>query len=183
MTTTTLLKLSVFMHPMSELKNQLCPICMEKKLVLREEEMDIPHFGMTFIFTMQCEGCGYKKTDLESAEPRKPCTYTIEVSEEKDLNARVVKSSEGMVKIPHIMTIESGPESEGYITNVEGLLTKVKQVLESSYEAEEDDSLKNKLKNMIKKLNKVLACHESIKIIIQDPSGNSAIISDKAVQS
>ena len=167
----------------NELKNQQCPICMEKKLTLREEEMDIPHFGLTFIFTMQCEGCGYKKTDLESAEQKEPCTYTIEVSEEKDLNARLIKSGEATVKIPHIITIESGPESEGYITNVEGLLTRIKKILESSYEAEEDDSAKNKLKNMIKKLNKVLACHESIKIIIQDPTGNSAILSDKAVKS
>jgi len=156
---------------------------MEKKLTLREEEIDIQHFGLTFIFSMTCEGCGYKKTDLEAAEQKEPCTYTIEVSDEKDLNARLIKSGEATIKIPHIMTIDSGPESEGYVTNVEGLLTRVKKVIESSCEAEEDDTLKNKLKNMIKKLNKVLACHESIKIIIQDPSGNSAILSDKAVKS
>ena len=165
-----------------ELKNQPCPICSERKCTLREEEIDVPFFGKTFIFTMTCEACGYRKADVEAAEHKEPCKYTIEVSEEADLNARIVKSSEGTVKIPHIMTIESGPESEGYITNVEGLLTKVKKVLESSYEAEEEDDNKNKLKNMIKKVNKVLACHEAIKITIEDSSGNSAIISDKAVK-
>ena len=165
-----------------ELTGQQCPICGEKKCTLREEETDVPYFGKTFIFSMTCEGCGYKKADIEAAEQKEPCRYTMEVSEEKDMNARIVKSSEGTVKIPHIMTIESGPESEGYITNVEGLLTKVKKVLESSYEAEEEDDNKNKLKNMIKKVNKVLACHESIKITIEDPTGNSAIISEKAVK-
>ena len=156
---------------------------MEKKLTLLEEEIDVPHFGLTYIFTMTCEHCGYKKSDIESAEQKPPCTYTIEVADEKDLNTRLIKSSEATVKIQRIMTIESGPESEGYVTNVEGLLTRVKKVLESSYEAEEEDTSKNKLKNMIKKLNKVLACHESIKIVIEDRTGNSAILSDKAVKS
>ena len=165
-----------------ELRDQLCPICMKKKCTLREEETDVPYFGKMYIFSMQCEECGYRKSDVESAEQKEPCRYTLEISQEEDLNARVVKSSEGTVKIPHIMTIESGPESEGYITNIEGLLTRVKKVLESSYEAEEEDDNKNKLKNMIKKLSKVLACHESIKITIEDPTGNSAIISNKVVK-
>ncbi|HLC75398.1 MAG TPA: ZPR1-type zinc finger protein [Candidatus Nanoarchaeia archaeon] len=166
-----------------ELTGQQCPICRENKCTLREEEMDVAYFGKTFIFSMTCEGCGYRKADVESAEQKEPCKYTLEISEDADLNARIVKSSEGTVKIPHIITIESGPESEGYVTNVEGLLTRVKKILESSYEAEEEDNNKNKLKNMIKKLNKVLAGHEKLTITISDPSGNSAIISDKAIKS
>jgi zinc finger protein len=166
-----------------ELKNQQCPVCMEKKLTLREDETDVPHFGLTYIFTMLCEGCGYKKSDIECAEKKEPCKLAFEISDEKDLNAMLVKSGEATVKVPHIMTIESGPESEGYITTVEGLLTRVKNVLESSYNAEEDDDNKRKLKNMIKKLHKVMAGHEKLKITIDDPSGNSAILSEKAVKS
>ncbi len=166
----------------TELKNQQCPICNERKLTLREEEIDIPHFGKTFIFSMTCEGCGYRKADVESAEQKQPCTYTLDVTDEKDLNIRIVKSGEAMVKIPHIMTIEPGPSSEGFITNVEGLLDRVKKVLQSTLDAEEEDSNKKKLKNMIKKVSRAMAAHESIKIIIEDKTGNSAIISEKAVK-
>jgi C4-type Zn-finger protein len=36
---------------------------------------------------------------------------------------------------------------------------------------------------LIKKINKILFGTQKIKITIEDPSGNSAIISDKAVKS
>ena len=162
-----------------ELKNQQCPICREPKATLREEEMDVPHFGVTFIFSITCEGCGYRKADVESAEEKTPCRCTFEVADDKDLNVRVVKSGEATVKIPHIMTIEPGPTSDGYITNVEGLITRVKDVLESTMKSEEEEADQKKLRNMIKKLNRVLAGHEPLKIIIEDPTGNSDIISEK----
>ena len=165
-----------------ELKNQQCPICRENKLTLREEEVDVPHFGLTYIFSMTCEGCGYRKSDVESAEAKEPVRYTFECSDDKDLNVRIVKSSEGLVKIPRIMNIEPGPASEGYVTNVEGLLGRVKDALESAMNAEEEEEDQNKLRNMIKKVNKAMAGHEPIKIIIEDPTGNSAIISEKAVK-
>ena len=44
-------------------------------------------------------------------------------------------------------------------------------------------ALKKKAKNMLKKLNRTMWGQEKLKIIIEDPSGNSAIISDKAKKS
>lgn len=164
----------------TELKNQQCPICRENKLTLREEEIDVPHFGQTYIFSMTCDGCGYRKSDIESAEQKEPCRYTFEVADDKDMNIRVVKSGEATVKIPYIMNIEPGPASEGYVTNIEGLLERVKGALESAMNAEEDESDKKKLRNMIKKVSKVMVGREKLKIIIEDPTGNSAIISEKA---
>ena len=163
-----------------ELKGQQCPICSEKKLALREEEVDIPHFGRTFIFSMNCEGCKYSKSDIEAAEHKDPIKYTLDVDSDKDMDIKIIKSGEAIVKIPYIMTIEPGPTSEGYITNVEGLLTKVRKVLESAEESEDDSDAKKKVRKMIKKLNKVMMGREKLKIIIEDPTGNSAILSDKA---
>ncbi len=50
-------------------------------------------------------------------------------------------------------------------------------------EAEEDEEDKKKAKNLLKKLLNITWGKEKQKIIIEDPSGNSAIISDKAVKS
>ncbi|PIZ51015.1 hypothetical protein COY27_05155 [Candidatus Woesearchaeota archaeon CG_4_10_14_0_2_um_filter_33_13] len=168
---------------MAELKGQKCSFCNENKLVLREDEVEIPHFGRVFVLSMECEACGYRKADLEPAEEKDPCKYTFEVKSEDDLNVKVVKSSDATVKIPHVMTIESGPASDGYITNVEGLLNRVKQMIESSVDGEDDETLKKKGKNLVKKLNKVLVGREPLKIILEDPTGHSAIISDKAQKS
>jgi len=41
--------------------------------------------------------------------------------------------------------------------------------------------VKRNAKNLLKKLWKVELGDEKLKIVIEDPSGNSAIISDKAV--
>lgn len=168
---------------MVELAGQKCALCGEHKSTLSETDLDIPHFGKVFVLTIECAACGYKKSDIELAEKKEPCKYTFEVATEEDLNVRIVKSSEATVKIPQIITIEPGPAADGYVTNVEGLLQNVKTVIESNMDSEEDEDVKNKARNMIKKLGKVLVGREPLKIIIEDPMGFSAIISDKAVRS
>ena len=168
---------------MPELKSQKCNFCGKNKLTLKEEIIDIPYFGKVFVLSMECEGCGYHKSDVEPAEKREPCKYTLEIDCEDDLSIKIVKSGEATVKIPRIITIEPGPASEGYVTNVEGLLKRVKKIIESAVDGEDDPVAKKKAKNMIKKLNKVIVGRERLKIIIADPSGHSAIISDKAHKS
>lgn len=168
---------------MPELKNQPCPICHNKTLTLREEERDVPYFGKCYLFSMNCSTCKYSKSDLETTEKHEPSKYTVEIDNEKDMSIRIVKSSEATVKIPHITTITPGPASEGYITNVEGLLNKVKEQIEVLKNDAEDEEDKKKAKNLLKKLQRVMWGREKLKIIIEDPSGNSAIISEKAVKS
>jgi len=164
----------------SVLKGQDCPFCHKKTLVLTEEDTEVPYFGKLFIFSMSCESCKTHKSDIEAAEKKEPCRFTLEVKGKEDLNIRVVKSSEASIKIPHVGSIEPGPASEGYISNIEGIIQRMKEQIEKIRDTEEDETLKKKAKNLLKKIQKVLWGEESMKIIIEDPSGNSAIISDKA---
>lgn len=168
---------------MATIDKQPCPICNKKEMSLTEEEMEVPYFGKMFLFSMRCNACHYYKADIEAAETKDPSKYVFEVDGEEDLKVRVIKSGEATVKIPHIMTIEPGTASNGYITNIEGILNRVKHMLEVSKDEEEDATKKKKLKNMLKKIQKVIWGNEKIKITIEDPSGNSAIISEKAVKS
>lgn len=165
---------------MDEIKNQPCPICGKNTCTLREESKEIPYFGKVYVFGIECSNCDFKKSDIEIEEKNEPAKWTLNVETDEDLNIRIIKSSEATLKIPRIITVSPGPDSEGYVTNVEGLLLKVKKVIEDSIESEDDKDVKKKTWNMIKKINKVLVGREKIKIIIEDPSGNSAIISDKA---
>jgi zinc finger protein len=171
------------MSVVSELKNQKCHLCGENKLILREQDVDIPHFGLTYVLSMECEACGFKKSDIECAEKKEPCKYAFDFESEADLNIKIIKSGEATVKIPHIITIEPGVVSEGYITNIEGLLDRIKKVIESTIDGEEDEEIKNKARNQVKKLGRALVGREKLKIIIEDPSGHSAILSDKAIRS
>ena len=167
----------------ASLGGQLCPICGKKTLTLLEEEIEVPFFNKMFVFSMTCSSCKYHKSDVEALEKKDPVKFTIEIDSEEDLKIRVIKSAQATVKIPRIITIESAANSNGYITNVEGVINRVMNVIESVRDNEEDKAKRKKAKNLLKKLNKVLWGQEKLKIIIEDPTGNSAIISEKAVRS
>ena len=163
--------------------HQTCPLCGQNTLILTERETEVPYFGNVYLFSMTCNSCKYHKADVEAMEHKDPVKYEFEISSEEDMKVRVVKSSEAIVKLPHLATITPGPASQGYVTNIEGILNRVKYQVETVKEAEEDEAEKKKAKNLLKKMTKIAWGQEKQKIIIEDPSGNSAIISDKAVKS
>src|SRR5574342_508038 len=164
------------------LSGQQCPMCGKKELTLTEGESEVPFFGKIFLFSMHCNACHYHKADVEAAESREPARYTFEINGKDDLNVRVIRSSEGIVKIPHVGSIEPGPNAEGFVSNIEGIIEKFKKQIEVLRDTAEDDEDKKKAKNLLKKLQNVLWGSEKLKVIIEDPSGNSAIISEKAVR-
>src|SRR3989344_753399 len=166
---------------MNELKNQPCPFCNKKTLTLIEEEKEIPYFGKCFLMTMDCSNCKYHKFDIESSERKDPVRYTFTVKDKKDMNVRVVKGSEATVKIPTLrMEVKPGIGSIGYISNIEGVIRRFKKIIEDQRDNAEKDSVKKQAKNLLKKLWKVENGEMEIRIIIEDSSGNSAIISERA---
>jgi zinc finger protein len=165
------------------IEKQPCPICNKKSLTLMEREEEVPYFGKMAIFSMTCSECKYHKADIEALEKKDSSKFTFEVSSEEDLKVRLIKSSEATIKIPHITTITPGPSSQGYITNVEGLLNRVKKEIETLRDSVEDNNDRKKAKNMLKKIQKVMWGREKLKIILEDPTGNSAIVSENAIKS
>ena len=160
-----------------------CPLCHQNTLILNERETEVPYFGKVYLFSMTCDNCKYHKADVEAVERKEPSKFTFEISSEEDMKVRVVKSAEATVKIPHISTITPGPASQGFVTNIEGILNRVKYQIETLRDTAEDDEDRKKAKNLLKKLLNIMWGREKQKIIIEDPSGNSAIISDKAEKS
>jgi len=167
------------------IEGELCPFCNEKTLTLMETARDIPFFGVCHIFSMDCSNCKYHKADVEAENATgEPVKYTLDISEEADMKIRVIKSSEATVKLAYIGEIEPGETANGYITNVEGILNRIKvqiEHLKDAADAEEDD-IKTKAKNQLKKLTRIMWGQEKAQLVIEDPTGNSAIISPKAVK-
>ena len=167
----------------ADFEQQPCPLCHEKTLILTERETEVPYFGKVYLFSMTCSNCKYHKADVEATEQKEPVKYEFEISSEEDMKVRVVKSSEATVRLPHIATISPGPAAQGYVTNIEGILNRVKYQIEAAKEMEENEEDKKKAKNLLKKILNITWGKEKQKIIIDDPGGNSAIISDKAIKS
>jgi len=169
---------------MQILEKQRCPLCGDASLTLLEKEEDIPYFGKTYLFSMQCDSCGYNKSDVEAKEHKDPCVITFTVEKESDMKVRVVKSSEATIKIPGIrMSVTPGPASEGYVSNIEGVLQRFRKILEDQRDLSEEVEEKKHAKNLLKKLWKVQNGDVPLKMVIEDPSGNSAIISERAIVS
>lgn len=165
---------------MNQIKNQRCPICHKNTLTLTEITKEIPYFGKIFIFSMKCSSCKYSISDIESETKKEPSKYIFEITSSKDMNIRVVKSSNATIKIPQLkMSVKPGPASEGYISNIEGILDRFVKIIEKEKQSE-DKKVKKHAKNLLKKIRKVKQGDIKLKIIIEDPTGNSAIISDKA---
>lgn len=161
------------------IEGELCPICSKNTLTLTESSREIPYFGLLHLFNMSCSSCGYFKADVETQEDDNPKKYTLLLESEEDLKIRVIKSGSATIKIPHVGSIESTDASNGYVSNVEGIINRIKRQVEGLKDSAEDATARKKAKNILKKIQKILWGQESVKFIIEDPSGQSAIVSDK----
>ena len=162
-------------------ENQQCPVCFKEKAVFTEYEIEDAFAGPIAIFTIKCLACGFKNSDLEFLEPGIPAEYTLDIESKEDLNIRVIKSGECEIKIPSFrISVDSTMSSEGFISNIEGVLNRFKQQIELlKGDSDLDKEQRKKLKNILKGLDEVFAGEKKITLKLRDDSGNSAIISDK----
>ncbi|MGM5488958.1 MAG: ZPR1 zinc finger domain-containing protein [Nanobdellota archaeon] len=158
---------------------QVCPICQEQLFETNLYEGDIPEFGNALFYIMRCSACGYKMTDIGSFEDKQPVRYTLAV--DQNLDIRVLKGSMGKIKVPGVVESEGGIFSEGYMTNVEGIITRLRDILEFA-KKQESSPIRRRLDNRIHHLNQVLKGKGTLDLVIEDYTGNSAIISKKAIK-
>ncbi len=155
-----------------------CPVC-KKEMRIVEIPYEIPYFGKVVLFSMVCS-CGYKFSDVILPEMSKPARYKIKVNA-STLSARVVKSSTAIIKIPELeIEVFPGPRSEGYISNVEGVLLRMENAVKTALLFSENEKQKKKAEEILQALEKARKGKKELTLIIEDPSGNSVIIHELA---
>jgi zinc finger protein len=108
---------------------------------------------------------------------REAVALTAKISSLDDLNMRVIKSGTATISIPEFgATVTPGPYSEGYISNVEGLLAKIEDALTFMLSTAKGKRLK-KGETMLKKMRTARDSKPRFTLVIRDPLGNSAIVS------
>lgn len=161
-----------------------CPICGGKNTLKALNHIhEIPYFGKVMESTIICEKCGYRNADVMILEEKEPKLYSIKVEEEKDLFTRVVRSKSGTIELEEIgVKIEPGPASQGFVTNIEGVLERTRETLlmARNFKTQENDE------ESVKKIDELLSYIEEVKegkkpltVKIMDPFGNSALIGEK----
>ena len=160
-----------------------CPICGKRSLALSEVHKEIPYFGRVILASWRCFSCGYRHVDVFSLEVREPSRYTFKVKEADDLNVKVIRSSSGTIRIPELgVLIEPGPISQGFITNVEGVLERVENIVKSFMVLFDDKHEVNRCTMLLNKIRKARNGSFQFTLIIEDPRGVSAIIPIKYTQ-
>ena len=156
-----------------------CPVCGEELKVITAT-YDTPYFGKLLITSISCE-CGFRHSDSFVAEIKEPVRFSIEVNE-KTLFSKVVRSTSGTIRIPELgLAMEPGPASQGFITNVEGVLMRFEDIVEMARRWNTDDEEAVKRCDFIlEKLRLARDGKEKLTIVIEDPHGNSMIIDDTA---
>lgn len=163
------------------LPTERCPICGAKdtfKVTGRID--DVPYFGETMETLMTCDSCRFRHADVLHLEKHEPTRYYFSISSEDDMMVRVVRSSTGTIKVPELhVTVKPGPASEGYVSNIEGVLERIEGAIKIAI-ARTDPTRRRRGEAKLKKLDDIRRGKAKATIIIVDPFGNSAIADKRA---
>ena len=134
------------------------------------------HFGTVLFNTTKCSKCGYRHTDVLSLEKREPIRIQAKINSLADLDIKVIKSGTATISIPEFgATITPGPNSEGFVTNVEGVLSRVEDALTFMLSSADAEHVKLGQKILDKICNARNAEPRFI-MILEDPLGNSSLV-------
>lgn len=129
--------------------------------------------------TSICE-CGFRYADTLVMEQRKPVRYELKIKTPADIDARVVRSTSGTVRIPELgIDIEPGPASESFVSNIEGVLDRVEEILGMVTRWGEKEKTE-RAQELLSAIEKIKSGECEVTIVIEDPLGNSAIIAKSA---
>jgi zinc finger protein len=156
-----------------------CPLCADV-LTFKFRTDEIPFFGEIMLVSASC-ACGFKYADTISLNEREAVRYEMEF-DSGDFGTRVIRSSSGTVRIPELgVTIEPGSASEAFVSNVEGVLYRVEEVITMATKWSSSDAGKSKTgKRLLEMIDSVRNGKGKMTLVIDDPFGNSAIISSRA---
>lgn len=141
----------------------------------------MPHFGDALETTLRCTSCGFRHADFIILGQKEPVRLSFRGEGEAALQVRVIRSHSGTIRIPELgFLAEPTPLSESFVSNVEGVLTRAKDILLTALDFFGDEPEKVEL------LKRYLATHDEMvngrgafTLVIDDPFGNSAIVSDE----
>lgn len=156
-----------------------CPVCaIEGVAKSIMKELEIPHFGKVLETTILCPSCGFKHSDIIALEQNDPVKYVIEINK-NNLSVRVVRSQSATVSIPEVgVKVEPGPKSEGYVTNIEGILTRFESAVKKALNLFDNEESQINAKNTLNKIQELKKGNGTATLIILDPFGQSNIVSE-----
>ena len=165
-----------------------CPVCHKSGNLFMIAHVDeIPYFGEHTQVTVMCHDCGWKQTDFIPAEGKKAGCWSLKISDEKQLNSRIVRSSSCTISIPELdLQVNPGSNATGYVSNVEGVINRFIEIVRVVLRDLIDDQDKDE--EDIQRLTYFITSLENagkddnnqITLELLDPHGHSMIVDNDA---
>jgi zinc finger protein len=112
-----------------------------------------------------------------------PVRYVYRTATQEDLAVRVMRSMSATIEIPELgVRIDPGPTCQGFVSNIEGVLDRIVQAIGSAI-VDGDAEERENARLLLEKIASVKCGELSVTFILEDPTGNSAIVSDRAEKS
>lgn len=164
-----------------ELPIERCPFCgAPGTCKFRGMIHDIPYFGETMESLIWCGNCRFRHADVMHLGERKPCRYEFKITSVRDMEVRVIRSSTGFIEIPELgVSIRPGPRSEGFVSNIEGVLSRVKAAIQTAMKTASPHQ-RRAGEGKLEKLESIRRGEFAASLILMDPQGHSAIIHPRA---
>ncbi len=152
-----------------------CPVCGAQSLTEQKTKYIVDYFGPVLLTTIVCANCGFKHSDVISLNVQEPASISASIEDREDLKMPVVRSSSATIQIPEFgVLITPGPVAEGFISNIEGVLERVEQATRMLLR---DPEKRDQAEKFLRKIKRARDGYAKFTLIIEDPLGNSAIIS------
>ena len=157
-----------------------CPAC-GGEIQIVHHRLDIPHFPDLLLVSIACDACGYRHTDTIILGEGDPVRWTVRVEEPDDLAIRVARSTTGTIEIPELgLLVEPGTACEGFVTNIEGVLARFEQAVGTVIANPESEDARAAALRMMETIAAAREVAFPFTVILEDPAGNSALVSEKA---
>ena len=161
---------------------QPCPVCHSNSgLTMIAHTTEIPYFGEHTQLTVVCDVCGWKHTDFIRAEGKKPGSWSLQIDSSDHMSTRIVRSGACTVRLVELeLEASPGGASTGYVSNIEGVLTRFEDVI-GTLMIEADDDEMEKCAELLAELALVREGKYSIELQLLDPLGHSQILHENAI--
>ena len=143
--------------------------------------IDIPYFGDALQTTVLCEACGFRHADVLHTRQGDPTRHALRVGGPEDLDARVVRSASCTVRVPELgVVMEPGPRSDAFISNAEGVLHRFRDIYGFLTRNADTERARRRATKSLETINRMIDGREPFTLVLEDPSGNSAILHEAA---
>ncbi|XP_028401947.1 zinc finger protein ZPR1-like [Dendronephthya gigantea] len=155
----------------------LCMACEEKgttKILMTK----IPYFHEVVIMSFECQHCGNRNNEINSAGPVQSQGIRIEIKVAKgDLNRQIIKTESAMVKLPELDFEIPAFTQKGELSTIEGVLERAISSLEQSQPLRKavDPEQAEKVGQFIEKLKTYRKGDVPFTFVLDDISGNSFV--------